>query len=301
MNNIKSEKKILSQIVKARDAIKKKYRLFQSNKLGFEKAMGETFKPITEPLEKLVDINQKQKQKNDLNRQSENNEDDISNSSTIREDEIENDEFDTASEEETEKAEEREYSNPLYEKYFNLSSRSQDNVYGVRKEQDGTFKIGDSPITFTDKYIIVQKINFPVTEGFLELMFTSQPNANLITSDDLRNYRKIVEMTNAFRKDYNEENPVRRSRSNKYKYYIAPFFDQSLDKRKSSVEGSGVRLPQFKLGRKNTLTDYVYWDDPNELVDRLRLLIAELSAGNQSHTNEIHSIIEELRESGYIY
>ncbi len=47
--------------------------------------------------------------------------------------------------------------------------------------------------------------------------------------------------------------------------------------------------------------DYVYWDDPNELVDRLRLLMAEQAAGNMSHTNEIHAIIEELREAGYIY
>lgn len=209
MNNIKSEKNILSQIVKARDAIKKKYRLLQSNKSGFEKVMGETFKPITEPLEKLVDINQKQKQEKSLNRQNENiNEDDRSNRSTAV-----NDEFDTASEVDTEEetetgeieeAKETEYSNPLYEKYFNLSAKSRDNIYGVR-EEDGIFKIGDSPITFTDKYIIVQKINFPVTDGFLELIFTSQPDPNRITSDDLSNYRKIVEMTNAFRKDYSEE------------------------------------------------------------------------------------------------
>ena len=47
--------------------------------------------------------------------------------------------------------------------------------------------------------------------------------------------------------------------------------------------------------------DYVYWDDPNELVDRLRLPLPELEAGNQSHTNEIHSIIEELKEAGCIH
>ena len=46
--------------------------------------------------------------------------------------------------------------------------------------------------------------------------------------------------------------------------------------------------------------DYVFWDDPNELINRLRLLLAELEAGNQSHTNEIHSVIEELKEVGYI-
>lgn len=42
--------------------------------------------------------------------------------------------------------------------------------------------------------------------------------------------------------------------------------------------------------------DYVHWDDPNELVDRLRLILASQAAGNNSHTNEINSIIEELRE-----
>ena len=63
----------------------------------------------------------------------------------------------------------------------------------------------------------------------------------------------------------------------------------------------GGSLPRYKIARKHTALDYVYWDDPNELVDRLQLLTAERSAGNPSHVNDIHSIIEELREAGYIY
>lgn len=43
-----------------------------------------------------------------------------------------------------------------------------------------------------------------------------------------------------------------------------------------------------------------FYDDPNELCDRLRLLIASRSAGNTNHAQEINSIISELRESGYI-
>ena len=46
--------------------------------------------------------------------------------------------------------------------------------------------------------------------------------------------------------------------------------------------------------------DYVRWNDPNELVDRLRLLESSLQAGNNAHDNEILSIIEELREAGII-
>ncbi|XP_011688856.1 PREDICTED: uncharacterized protein K02A2.6-like [Wasmannia auropunctata] len=40
--------------------------------------------------------------------------------------------------------------------------------------------------------------------------------------------------------------------------------------------------------------DYVHWDDPNELVDRLRLLDASRRVRNNAHDNEILSIIEEL-------
>lgn len=41
---------------------------------------------------------------------------------------------------------------------------------------------------------------------------------------------------------------------------------------------------------------YEYYDDPNELCDRLQLLVASQSAGNSNHDQEINSILEELRE-----
>lgn len=41
---------------------------------------------------------------------------------------------------------------------------------------------------------------------------------------------------------------------------------------------------------------YEYFDDPNELCDRLRLLVSSKSAGNSNHMQEINSIVEELRE-----
>lgn len=45
---------------------------------------------------------------------------------------------------------------------------------------------------------------------------------------------------------------------------------------------------------------YEYYDDPNELCERLNLLIASKEAGNTNHDQEINSIIEELRESSII-
>lgn len=68
----------------------------------------------------------------------------------------------------------------------------------------------------------------------------------------------------------------------------------------SDLKGRG--LPTFMIARaQESPLDYKYWDDPNELVDRLRLLVAERSAGNNNHDNEIMAIIEELREAKIIF
>ena len=54
------------------------------------------------------------------------------------------------------------------------------------------------------------------------------------------------------------------------------------------------------VSRKKDKTDYVHWDDPHELVDRLGLLIASQRTGNCGYTNEIVSIVEELLEANII-
>lgn len=46
---------------------------------------------------------------------------------------------------------------------------------------------------------------------------------------------------------------------------------------------------------------YRYFDNANELVDRLKLLLSSKAAGNSNHSFEIRSIIEELREADIIH
>ena len=136
----------------------------------------------------------------------------------------------------------------------------------------------------------------------MELLFTKNPDQKYGSSHDLENNRSILETTNAHKKRYRGDESIRKHNSKKYNEIIVPlFFDRSKKHKMTSDEKSGFGiLPRHKIARKNSMLDYVYWDDPNELVDHLRLLIAKRSTGNQSHTNEIHSIIEELREAGYI-
>ena len=68
-----------------------------------------------------------------------------------------------------------------------------------------------------------------------------------IGSNDIENYRKIVEVTNAFRKNYSETQPLRKSKSYKHKDFIGPYFDKSINR---NVSGSGL-LPKYKIARKD--------------------------------------------------
>lgn len=69
--------------------------------------------------------------------------------------------------------------------------------------------------------------------------------------------------------------------------------------RKRKIVGSGeFRVKSFIPYNSNIV--YEYYDDPNELCNRLRLLMSSQTAGNSNHNQEIHSILEELRERNII-
>ena len=92
-----------------------------------------------------------------------------------------------------------------------------DNTYGVRIEND-VLKIGNSLIHFTKCCIKVENINYPKTAGLLQLLFQKQPDLKQINSNDIQSYRlKIVEVTRAFRKNYDEFEPLRKSNSKNIK------------------------------------------------------------------------------------
>lgn len=109
----------------------------------------------------------------------------------------------------------------------------------------------------------------------------------------MKNYRDIIIGTNAHKKYYKANGAIRVNKTFKFNNYIVKIL--------SDAGYTGKGMPQYKVAQKDVKLDYVYWDDPNELVNRLRLLLASQAAGNSSHGNEIMSIIEELREAQIIY
>lgn len=158
-----------------------------------------------------------------------------------------------------------------------------DLVTGVRKLSKG-FRFGDSSFTYNNNFYKIKGEQYKITPGLTELLFKKSPISEMITENDVNTYQNLIMKTNAYRNNYKSDNPVRVDKSTKFATYLSKL-----------VRGSG-----FKIAKKNDKTEYVYWDDPNELVERLKLLDAEKAAGNNNLDNEIQNILEELSERGYI-
>ncbi|XP_051174289.1 uncharacterized protein LOC127289996 [Leptopilina boulardi] len=278
-----NEKEYLRQIATASEAIRRKHRLFKLGKEDAENVSHQTFKPIVEPLQKIITIN-------DIKSE---------NAKTEKKEEKDDDSLNYMSADESETIiPDLEYDKVL-SKYIYLVNHNRkqclDLVYGVRKVRDGLLVIGDTPIIFKDHFMNVGDKRFNITSGLLELLFKNKPEQSYISEDDMNNYKQILITSNAHRKNYSSSEPIHMSKSFKYSNIISRLFSHN------ETLNTGSSLPKFMITKRNFKPDYIYWDDPNELVDRLRLLTASRTAGNTGHDNEIMSIIEELREAEIIY
>lgn len=160
-----------------------------------------------------------------------------------------------------------------------------DLTYGPKYDYiTSTWKLGNTPLTFdvnNGDVILDEKINFPGSNGLLQLLFGKDPIG--YEREDEDSYGKILKFTNVHRRDFDPSKPMKSNSGRKYKTIIKKL-------------GKGMMM-QYN----DKPIEYRYWDSVTELVDRLCLLHASKQAGNTSNDNEIEAIVEELREAGIIY
>lgn len=160
------------------------------------------------------------------------------------------------------------------DKWFKYCDK--DKYYGPKKLSNGDVYFGDKEVKFHDSTLIIEGISYPLTQGLVQLIFSKNPL--YYTHDELETYKKILIQTSVHLTT--DRSRIKKGGS-KYLNIITKLFPS----------GSGMNLQKYNL---------VYWDDPNELVDRLRLLLASQAAGNTGVANEILSIYEELYEKKII-
>lgn len=192
---------------------------------------------------------------------------------------------------------EEKFQNPLTKRYMQLvfgglekRSRSDpiDHTFGPRFE-GSVLKIGDKELKFNEEGgIVIGGVTYRGTPGLYELIFKRAPDDTVYTDADKTAYKDILKKTNAHIKNYMPGGNINRNNSNKYKIIINELFPREV------VSGRGLMTKTLKG------PDTSYWNDPNELVDRLQILVAASQAGNTGVRNEILNILEELREAKLI-
>lgn len=302
------EEKMLKELVKSRNILKKK---FQSLKMGEEATSSElqnTFKPLTEPLLKLVKLTND----NVINLTKPKSESSIIPTKSVKESPITStpkkrvvkkevegrstlkNYFDFQEDGDDSKdvddvKDDTFYSQGDDDGDVNLSylkrNKKLDVVFGPHKDAIGEWKFGNDDLKVTDEKIIIGNQHWAKTPGLFELIFYQSPKN--YDASELNIYKKILLNTNAHRVNYDPNGRVKANKGIKYREIIKNLFVNTH---------TGKGLMRVNLQKPS----YIYWDDPNELVDRLKLLIASQHAGNNNQTNEIVSIIEELREADII-
>lgn len=281
------------RIVQLQEAVRRKYRAFKLGNMYTEQTLEKQYKPILSELRKRTEYGEPKEEPMDLSVDEQDNfKPDYMSTPTsntqVYSPSVSPTKFHEASQYVLET-----FNAPITQKYMLKLLKDEagvknkmDNIYGPHIDGD-KLMVGNQPLTFDNEgNIHLNNVQYRGTEGIYELLFKRQPDENLYTQDDLDAYKDLLIKTNAHKKGYLPHNHINRpTNSIKYKNIISVLFPKQM---------TGRGLKDF--GSR----DISYWDNPNELCDRLKLIIASTEAGNGNHGNEIQNIIEELKEAKII-
>jgi len=98
-------------------------------------------------------------------------------------------------------------------------------------------------------------------------------NIDIGCMDDNTHAEIMQRCCSLYYRNFDSSGQIKGTSTKKYRTIIKPIADQQKNQKHT---GKGMNLMQIP----NQNIDYIYWDDPNELVDRLRLLISSTQAGH---------------------
>lgn len=264
-NMDEDNKNVKLQLIKTINNIKNKYKTLQKESQHLDNALNIKYKPIIAALDKVGPYQQDNSNNTIYSEQNVNETPKVDNNSDWNPAVLINKLID------------------VNESLHVLNTYKHDNKYGINLKR-GKYFIGKAEIQFNYDRILVRNEVFQLTNGLLNLLILKSPE--IFKKTDLNAYKRILILSELSIPSINKK-----SYSKKFKNIIYPMFKEK--------EGRSLQTDYMEVIRSGT-TDYKYWDDANELVDRLRLLIASQTAGHTGHNNEIIVIIEELREARII-
>lgn len=204
--------------------------------------------------------------------------------------------------------------NELWQKYKLPPLR--DLKFGLHYDKKSeSFSLGKKRVKITNNFIIIDNKQFERTEGLIKLLTQNVIGKKDVTPIDVKNYYEILEYTKVHRRKDNSLRyvPTQTKKYNFIKSLVELYGKGKQTNKYNKWKKLGGGLSSSNIKNKNKLFmnlmvpsknkyQMVYYDNSNELIDRLKILTGEQMAGNESGqiSNEIQSIIEELRENEII-
>jgi hypothetical protein len=152
-----------------------------------------------------------------------------------------------------------------------------------------------------DDIKVVNGSNYKGTEGFWKLLTLKDPGP-AVTESDMNNYEKLIIETKAFYRD--NEDRIKSTPGKKYKNIILPIYKKFISKQAQQavtpLRNIRNRSSSFSGSPKEITGEGIIFlpSDPNELLERHRLLTLQMIAGNTNVFNEINSINDMLLSQG---
>lgn len=292
--------------------IKKKYQALKLGRSETDKTLEKLYKPITNPLYQIIDNYSTEKlvKSKPINVEEKDDYEDNDDEEVLAEEEEDEEEQEEVTPNASQSEQYLDSYPPIAKHYIRAylndgDKRQFDLTYGVTYDPvTDRWLIGKSPIKFDNnnqEVFTIENTTFNGTSGLYDLIFKKNPTG--FTERDGENYKKILHLTNVHRRNFVKSGILRSTTTNKYKNIIRPLIGTSMRKHhrtKSENKNVGAGVDGVLWQYNEKPIEYIYWDNINELVDRLKLLIASKQAGNTSHDNEIISIVNELEEAGII-
>lgn len=166
----------------------------------------------------------------------------------------------------------------LIHKYLGDNKKRSNAIYSIKyNAESNVFSIGNSVIKFDNNFMEIADRKYKATEGLMELLTKTDPNIEILTDQDIKDYKEILEKTNAI---YQNADPSsKRLASDKSAKWVI-IRDKLFP---NTIKKSGGNLNVTFLP-----------SDPKELVKQLQLSLASYSAGNNGEFNKINAILDGL-------
>ena len=185
---------------------------------------------------------------------------------------------------------------PIVIKALNYIKPENKTTFGMYFK-DGDFRIGDKKVDIKGDDIKIEDKEYPGTPGLWNLIMGDDPQN--FTEEDYLNHGRILKQTNTiYQKNNPNQNRAKSSGGNKWKNLIKPIWED-IKKQKKETDEEYEEDDDLQPSTSGTGLK-ILPSDPNALIDRFDLLFSSKKAGHTGVTNEIVSILDELKRQGVI-